>query len=233
MTEDNTYENTKIDEALTAMVDAFCKVTSDLNTLQHGMIAHLSLPTKHQLLGRIVQALHIVDSDSLGDSLAQYCVGVLFDSDSFVAIRDSIEMEYDRRIRDGEMSESFYESIKECLDVPDMDGPMVMSSVGNGNIQVSGLRNVVKINNDSVDMGDDEFYQSIKTSSDDTQSPITLRLDHSIENRPKDMHPFKHEYFQAELTKHGGLRIWYGKIGLTLEVIKTGEKAQLTWSDAE
>lgn len=226
MEENNTNENKKIDEGLTAMFNAFAEVTDDLNTLQHGMIAHLSLHTKHLLLVEIVQALRIVDSDSL----AQYCVGVLFDSDSFVAIRDSIEMEYDRRIRDGEMSDSFYESIKECLDVPDTDGPMIMSSVGNGNIQVSGLRNVVKINNDSVDMGDDEFYQESKTSSDDTQSPITLRLDHSIENRPKDMHPFKHEYFQQELANHDGLRIWYGKIGLTLEVIKTGEKAQLTWS---
>ena len=59
----------------------------------------------------------------------------------------------------------------------------------------------------------------------------TLTLDHSIEDRPRDMHPFKHEYFQAVLVKHKGLRIWYGKHGLTLEVIKTGEKAQLTWSD--
>jgi len=164
MQEDNTYENTNIDEALTAMVNAFSRVAPDLNTLQHGMIAHLYDGAKYQLLGRILHALNLVDSDS------------------FTMIRDSIEMEYDRRIRDGEMS--------------------------------------------------DEFYKSIKPSSDKLRQPITLHLDHSIENRPKDMHPFKHEYFQAVLVKHKGLRIWYGKHGLTLEVITSGEKAQLTWDDS-
>lgn len=55
-------------------------------------------------------------------------------------------------------------------------------------------------------------------------------LDETIENRPLDMRSFKHEYFQSVLVKHKGLRIWYGgKLGLTLENIETGEKAQLYW----
>ena len=87
MTEDNTYENTDIDEALGVIVDAFAKVAPDLNTLQHGYLAHLNQRTKRQLLGKIVRALHIVDSAD------------------FVMIRDSIEMEYDRRIREGELNE--------------------------------------------------------------------------------------------------------------------------------
>ena len=120
MQEDNTYENTNIDEALTAMVDAFSRVAIDLNTLQHGMIAHLNPYTKRQLLAKIVRAFHIVDSDS------------------FTVIRDSIEMEYDRRIGDGKMTDEFYKSIKST-----------MSIVGNNNImQINS-----KTNNDSVDMG--------------------------------------------------------------------------------
>ena len=54
-------------------------------------------------------------------------------------------------------------------------------------------------------------------------------LDDSIKDRPVDMHAFKHEYSQAVLVTYKGLRIWYGNLGLTLENIETGEKAQLYW----
>ena len=58
---------------------------------------------------------------------------------------------------------------------------------------------------------------------------MSFWLDDSIEDRPVDMAAFTHEYFQAVLATYEGLRIWYGKLGLTLENIKTGEKAQLYW----
>ena len=75
-----------------------------------------------------------------------------------------------------------------------------------------------------------EAEYNIRNQQAGVKTP-TLTLDHSIEDRPIDMHPFKHEYFQAVLAQKNGLRIWYGKHGLTLEVKATGEKAQLTWSD--
>ena len=60
---------------------------------------------------------------------------------------------------------------------------------------------------------------------------MPIWLDDSIEDRPVDIHAFKHEYSQSVLVKYKGLRIWYGKLGLTLENIETGEKAQLYWDD--
>jgi hypothetical protein len=96
MQEDNTYENSNIDDALTAMVDAFSRVTPDLNTLQHGMIAHLYVDAKYDLLGRILRSLNLVDSDH------------------FRMIRDSIEMEYDRRIHEEETNDAMKIDTCEC-----------------------------------------------------------------------------------------------------------------------
>ena len=59
----------------------------------------------------------------------------------------------------------------------------------------------------------------------------SIKLDHSIKDRPLHMTPMQHEYFQAVLVgNRNGLRIWDGgRKGLTLEILETGEKAQLTW----
>jgi len=90
MQEDKIDEN-MIDLALISIVNTF---GYDPSKWHYGYEKKVSIAEKREMLHRISSALCLVDSAN------------------FVLIRDKIEIEYDTRIRNGEMSDEFYQSIK-------------------------------------------------------------------------------------------------------------------------
>lgn len=90
MQEDKIDEN-MIDLALINIVSTF---GYDPSNWLNGFEKTVSVAEKREMLHRISSALCLVDSDS------------------FVAIRDKIEMEYDRRIHENEMTDEFIQTLK-------------------------------------------------------------------------------------------------------------------------
>ena len=123
-----TVDDSRKAEMLTSLTDALCFVDSAIFTDIKAII-------DMDYISRVNDGL--LDIESFISHIAMTTNHV-----NFVKMRDLIEMEYNKRIQSGEMD----------LDKVDEE-ILSMSVVGNNNIQISAGGNV-RVNTDSVDMGD-------------------------------------------------------------------------------